>query len=611
MSLNPKLQTIIEHESTRLNHHYLGVEHLFLAMLQLPESITAQILKHTGLSPYYLAYLVEQSLGQSPDRRYWDGFRSTPRFEKVLSIAQRYTPMDVLNERELLLAMLDEGDSIPVRMLEGLDADLRTLSQLAASWRGLSTAPLTLPIETSLPLSMVEQGLLRELFSKSHKLEVVKELPNNSDQRLYVIQVWTTEKESAYSVARFDHPTHIMQETYRTESLARHLAQTVAGVGGIAIPSQHRLAALRYQFQSKTTLPLDLLSYAQTVGLQLAGQAVESLYHQLGDNWWQAKERYRFPIWREYEFLLPPTLEVEFGVLEPEVILRPLGSWTYQDEVPSDTMIELQDFTVENCYAVNNALLLKAGKGDESVYQGSQILLRGLPDLKPFSIGRSVRYLRGRVTKTREATLIESASSLIPPFKATDLEFDTPIGLMPNPILALPSLLQHEVDGFLAQIHGGLLLENIILGDQAWVIHLDQTRLGHILFDWATLELSILQEVIAPLTDGEWDSLWKIGAGLQAIHHLQRPDLLAHVAEALNLLQVLREIVTPLLGQQGDWREYYAALTIVSLAQMTTPHLSLAARRLALVNAMVSAQLFQQLQFELQSQVPVGIQLQR
>jgi hypothetical protein len=400
-----------------------------------------------------------------------------------------------------------------------------------------------------------------------------------------------------------------MQETYRTEGLARYLTQHVAGIAAIAIPSQQRLAALRYLLSSKQAIPLDMLSYLEQTGVGALGKKIEHLYQTLGVHWWQTKERFRFPLWREYEFLLPPALEVEFSPEEPDLALRPLGSWAYLDDLDPDSTIELQDFTVESLYSVNNAVMLKAGKGDEAAYLGSRVMFKGLPDLKQYSQEKSIRSLRGKIRKTREDQLFESLKVLQPPFEGDQLELTSPLGNLPNPILALPSLLQYEVEGYLAQIHGNLRLENILVGDQTWLIHLDQTRVGHILFDWALLEASILQEVIAPLTDGEWASLWKIGAGLQAIHHMQQPDLMPTIAEALNTVQALREIVTPLLGQRSDWREYYAALVVVSLAQISALHHPIAARRLAFISAAVAAQLFQEVQFQQQSQIEVGIQL--
>src|SRR5690606_6458909 len=110
-------------ESTRLNHFFIGVEHLFVALTQLQGGLTTAVLQSHGLSPRFVRYSIRESVGRYEDRRYWSGFPETPRAQRVLRRAQEYAGGDELAERDLLLAILDDGDSVVARVMREIGAD--------------------------------------------------------------------------------------------------------------------------------------------------------------------------------------------------------------------------------------------------------------------------------------------------------------------------------------------------------------------------------------------------------------------------------------------------------------------------------------------------------
>lgn len=116
--------------SLRLNHRYLGIEHLLLALIQVQGTTTFNLIQRQGVDPQFLADLIEQKIGIGNANILWSGLPYTPRTNVILNIAhdlaleseRRYTEV---NELDLMLAILMEQDSLMVRILHraGLDTE--------------------------------------------------------------------------------------------------------------------------------------------------------------------------------------------------------------------------------------------------------------------------------------------------------------------------------------------------------------------------------------------------------------------------------------------------------------------------------------------------------
>ena len=115
--------------SLRLNHRYLGIEHLTLALLRIQGTVF-HLIERQGIDPHFLADLIEQKIGIGNANILWSGLPYTPRTDVILNIAhdlameseRRYTEV---NELDLMLAILMEKDSLMVRILHraGLDTE--------------------------------------------------------------------------------------------------------------------------------------------------------------------------------------------------------------------------------------------------------------------------------------------------------------------------------------------------------------------------------------------------------------------------------------------------------------------------------------------------------
>ena len=123
-------------ESNGQGHHYLGVEHLFLALAEerrdeLTKALASQKIDLTN----YLEMLrvrISSAESQSPE----EDLGPTPRCREILKLASRIaarTDRGVVEPSHLLIAILREGRSVPVRLLRAVDTDVTDLEEALRS----------------------------------------------------------------------------------------------------------------------------------------------------------------------------------------------------------------------------------------------------------------------------------------------------------------------------------------------------------------------------------------------------------------------------------------------------------------------------------------------
>ncbi len=113
-------------EARALNHPYIGVEHLFIALTRREGGAAGRLLRRAGLSAKIVRSEIRREIGTG-DGPLGDVLPLTPRAEMVLSIATFTATSDQrddVSDGHLLLAMLQEGESVPVRKLAELGFDV-------------------------------------------------------------------------------------------------------------------------------------------------------------------------------------------------------------------------------------------------------------------------------------------------------------------------------------------------------------------------------------------------------------------------------------------------------------------------------------------------------
>ena len=125
--IGSKLLKDAENERKELSHPYVGSEHLLLAILK-GKSNTKEILEDAGLT--YKKFRQELINLVGIPKKNIDVNLYTPLLKRILSNAlsdAKENNKGVVNESHLMIAMLDEGEGIAIRIMIGLNINLDDL----------------------------------------------------------------------------------------------------------------------------------------------------------------------------------------------------------------------------------------------------------------------------------------------------------------------------------------------------------------------------------------------------------------------------------------------------------------------------------------------------
>ncbi len=167
-------------ESTGLGHHYLGVEHLFLALAEKRrvELGAAFAVQKTDLANYLemLRQRTRRSEAGTPDEE----IGPTPRCRAVLTLASRIAAQTDRNQVEpvhLLRAILREGRSVPVRLLRALDVDVTAFEDALKSEPETGPTPTPLLDQFGRDLSrMAARGRLSPIVGRVDEMDLVAQV---------------------------------------------------------------------------------------------------------------------------------------------------------------------------------------------------------------------------------------------------------------------------------------------------------------------------------------------------------------------------------------------------------------------------------------------------
>ena len=91
-NFTPRAQQVLalaRKEADRLNHNFLGTEHLLLGLIKLGQGVAVNVLAKLGLDLETVRKEVERQVGTGPDKKMSLGIPYTPRVKKVLMLADK------------------------------------------------------------------------------------------------------------------------------------------------------------------------------------------------------------------------------------------------------------------------------------------------------------------------------------------------------------------------------------------------------------------------------------------------------------------------------------------------------------------------------------------
>ncbi len=153
--------TLARQEAERLQHNFVGTEHLLLGMIRLGQGVGVTVLAKLGLDLESVRSEVEKQVGRGPDQKPVGLIPYTPRVKRVLALAAkeaRALNHTYVGTEHILLGLLREGDGFAARALMNLEVDLELarqeiLKELDPNFGvTMESAPSSEPEKPSLPL---------------------------------------------------------------------------------------------------------------------------------------------------------------------------------------------------------------------------------------------------------------------------------------------------------------------------------------------------------------------------------------------------------------------------------------------------------------------------
>lgn len=142
---------IAKREAQRLNHNYLGTEHILLGLLKLGQGIAVNVLKNLNIEYDTLLAEVELIVGYGPEIQVYGDPALTSKVKKVFEFANEEALAlnhNYVGTEHLLLALIRIPDGVASQILENLNVNLKEIRKEIL--RELETFNLQVPPPVSL-----------------------------------------------------------------------------------------------------------------------------------------------------------------------------------------------------------------------------------------------------------------------------------------------------------------------------------------------------------------------------------------------------------------------------------------------------------------------------
>ncbi|NLO92343.1 MAG: ATP-dependent Clp protease ATP-binding subunit [Elusimicrobia bacterium] len=134
-----KVILIAQEEAKRLNHDYVGTEHMLLGLVALGEGVAAQVLTSLGIDFRRVRAEIEKIVGAGESMMLVGEIPFTPRAKKVLEYAveeAQHMGHTYIGTEHILLGLIREEEGVAARVLENLGLKLEAVRESVLEFIG-------------------------------------------------------------------------------------------------------------------------------------------------------------------------------------------------------------------------------------------------------------------------------------------------------------------------------------------------------------------------------------------------------------------------------------------------------------------------------------------
>ncbi|MEZ4656428.1 MAG: ATP-dependent Clp protease ATP-binding subunit [Caldilineaceae bacterium] len=181
-----RVLTLAQEEALRLNHNYIGTEHLLLGLVREENGVAVKVLRELGVEPTQVIRAVERTVGRG-ERAPFGKPTLAPRTKRVIELAvdeARLMGHHYIGTEHLLLGLVREGEGIAVNVLRGLGINLdrvrtqtaRNILQSQAQSKEKAKKESKTPLVDQLGFDLTaaaEEGRLDPVIGRQNEIERV------------------------------------------------------------------------------------------------------------------------------------------------------------------------------------------------------------------------------------------------------------------------------------------------------------------------------------------------------------------------------------------------------------------------------------------------------
>src|SRR5262245_2945270 len=134
-----KVMNLAKQEAQRLNHEYIGTEHILLGLVQEGSGVAANVLRNMNIDVKKIRTEIEKIVKGSPTMVTMGNLPFTPRAKKVLELALEEASQlghNYIGTEHLLLGLIKENEGIAARVLLNLGVKLEDVREEVLEFLG-------------------------------------------------------------------------------------------------------------------------------------------------------------------------------------------------------------------------------------------------------------------------------------------------------------------------------------------------------------------------------------------------------------------------------------------------------------------------------------------
>ncbi|HEY6314294.1 MAG TPA: Clp protease N-terminal domain-containing protein [Streptosporangiaceae bacterium] len=208
-----RVVVLAQDEARRLDHNYIGTEHILLGLIHEGQGVAARALTSLGISLEAVRQQVEEIIGRGQQAPVGH-IPFTPRAKKVLELSLRESQQlgqDHIGTEHILLGLIREGDGVAAQVLVKLGADLNRVRQQVIQLLHGHQAEEPVPAASAVRELRLPEVQAR-LEAVEQRLTAIEQRvgtgPETSDLDEQIAQV-RREKESAIDAQDFEQATSL------------------------------------------------------------------------------------------------------------------------------------------------------------------------------------------------------------------------------------------------------------------------------------------------------------------------------------------------------------------------------------------------------------------